>query len=88
MGLKVTILVSALACTAVPAWANDPWEADPEDGGQATTSYLVAGQSQAGRDLQGGPTPDQDWVWISTLPRHSYEARAVGGPTGRPWGAR
>lgn len=63
------------------AGAADPWEADAEDGGPATRAYLHPGQSQHGRDLEGGPgSPDQDWVFITNASRHSYEARAVGGP--------
>lgn len=79
--MKITTAVAAwaLALAAIPGRADDPWELDPEEDGQATRAHILAGQVQTGRDLQGAGTPDQDWVWIVPLARHSYEARAVGG---------
>jgi hypothetical protein len=73
------MFATALALAAASASANDPWEADPEDDGQATLAYILPGQTQTGRDLEAAGTPDQDWVWFSTVPNHSYEARAIGG---------
>ena len=67
-----------LSC-AVNVRATDPWEADPEDDGPATLAHLLPGQSQTGRDLQAAGTADEDWVFVPTRPRHSYEARATGG---------
>lgn len=65
---------------ATAARATDPWEADVQDGGSATRGVLLPGQSQTGRDLEAtAAAPDVDQVWIATVPRHSYEARAVGG---------
>jgi hypothetical protein len=79
MKLRTAIFASAVALAALPGRADDPWELDPEEDGQATRAHIVAGQVQTGRDLQGGPaTPDQDWVWIVPLPRHSYVAEAAG----------
>lgn len=79
MRIAAAVLASTLVLAALPLHANDPWEADPENGGPATRGYIVPGQSQTGRDLQANGTPDQDWVWFSPLPHHSYEARALGG---------
>jgi len=74
------VYASVLALAALPALADDPWELDDTDDTQATRSHLLPGQAQT-RDLQGGPSvPDQDWLWIQPLARHSYEARVSGGP--------
>ena len=81
MKLRTLIWASTIALAALPGWADDPWELDPEEDGQATRVHILPGQTQTGRDLQGGPaTPDQDWIRIFPLARHSYEARASGGP--------
>jgi hypothetical protein len=59
--------------------AADRWEADPDDGNAATHAFIAPGQSQNGRDLESlGTPPDQDWVVMELVARHSYEARAVG----------
>jgi hypothetical protein len=72
------VCVLLVSC-ATAARATDPWEADPEDDGPATLAHLLPGQSQTGRDLQASGTADEDWVFMPTRPRHSYEARATGG---------
>lgn len=78
MTLRAAIGAMAMVLTAFSAWADDPWELDPEEDGQATRAHILPGQQQI-RDLQGGPgTPDEDWTWIVPVARHSYQARATG----------
>jgi hypothetical protein len=80
MTFERTLGVCALVLScAVSVRATDPWEADPEDDGPATLAHLLPGQAQTGRDLQAAGTADEDWVFVPTRPRHSYEARATGG---------
>jgi hypothetical protein len=74
----LTVCALLLSC-AITVHAADPWEADSEDDGPATRAHLLAGQAQTGRDLETATTPDEDWVFVATRPRHSYEARANGG---------
>ena len=82
MTLRAAIATLALALTALPAAANDPWELDPQDDSQAARAHILPGQVQTRRDLEGGGAAaiDQDWVKIYSQPRHSYEARVSGGP--------
>jgi hypothetical protein len=80
MTFERTLAVCALVLScAASVRATDPWEADPQDGGPATRAHLLPGQSQTGRDLQAAGTADEDWVFVQTRPRHSYEARVNGG---------
>ena len=79
MKLRIAICASVLVFSALPGRADDPWESDPEEDGPATRAHILAGQTQTGRDLQGGPAvPDEDWIWIATQARHSYAATATG----------
>ena len=80
MKMRTAICASAIALAALPGRADDPWELDPEEDGQATRAHILPGQVQTGRDLQSGATPDQDWLYTFPLARHSYVALASGGP--------
>jgi hypothetical protein len=77
--VRTIAVCSVLLVPAATLRATDPWEADPEDDGPATLAHLLPGQSQTGRDLQASGAADQDWVFVPTRARHSYEARATGG---------
>jgi hypothetical protein len=81
MRLSTVICASAMALAALPGRADDPWELDADEDTAATRVHILPGQVQTGRDLQGGAAaPDQDWLFTFPLARHSYVARASGGP--------
>lgn len=75
----VTGVLLALSSSG-EAWASDPWEAvsGGDDSGSLSHNNLSHGSVQQHDLDEAGGAPDEDWMVVPTLARHSYEARLNG----------
>jgi hypothetical protein len=76
-GHFLPILAIGLA-TSAPARAADIWEGGPGDDTAASANVIGHGEVQVHDFDQSGGANDVDWVGLSTIAGHSYEARVSG----------